>query len=188
MDLFLAGLRVSEVCHLTVADVDLEAAGLYVRHGKGGKDRRVPITPRLVRILRLWIDGWRAQSLGADSPWLFLHMWSHHKFNSQPLNPKAIYNLVRLQVMPILGRKITPHTFRHSFGTHIYEESGDIRLTQHLLGHENIRTTQVYAHVTPRKERERLAEYLGEVGGRRKQQRSTVRDGSGRWLKSAARE
>ena len=59
------------------------------------------------------------------------------------------------------GRKVTPHTFRHSFGTHIWEESGDVRLTQHLMGHASINTTAIYTHVTPRKERERLA---GETG------------------------
>jgi site-specific recombinase XerD len=158
--LFLAGLRVSEVCHLTVEDVDLEAGALYIRNGKGGKDRRVPIPPRLVRILRLWITGQRAESVGADSPWLFLHMSRHHRYNGQPLNTKAIHHLVRHTIVPILGRKVSPHSFRHSYATHIYEESGDLHLAQHLLGHESIRTTSIYAHVTPRKERERLAEYL----------------------------
>jgi site-specific recombinase XerD len=130
--MFLSGLRVSEVCNLKVEDVDLEGQTLYVRDGKGRKDRRVPIPPRLVRILRLWMTGQRAQSVGADSPWLFLHVWRHRKYNGQPLNTKAVYHVVRNTIMPILGRHITPHTFRHSYGTHIYEESGDLRLAQHL--------------------------------------------------------
>jgi site-specific recombinase XerD len=158
--MFLAGLRESEVCHLTVGDVDLEGRSLYVRDGKGRKDRRVPITPKLCRILRGWITTTRARCVGADSPWLFLHVWRHHRYNGQPLNPKAIWHQVRNQIVPILGRRVSPHTFRHSYITHIYEESGDLRLAQHLAGHENIRTTSIYAHVTPRKERERLAEYL----------------------------
>jgi integrase len=158
--MFLAGLRESEVCHLKVEDVDLDGATLYIREGKGRKDRRVPITARLVRILRLWITGWRARAIDADCPWLFLHVWRHRKYAGQPLNPKAIYHIVRNTIVPILGRKVTPHTFRHSYITHIYEESGDLRLAQHLAGHENMKTTAIYAHVTPRKERERLAEYL----------------------------
>jgi site-specific recombinase XerD len=158
--MFLAGLRESEVCHLTVADVDLEGRSLYVRDGKGRKDRRVPITPKLCRILRGWITTTRARCVGADSPWLFLHMWRHHRYSGQPLNPKAIWHQVRNQIVPILGRTVSPHTFRHSYITHIYEESGDLRLAQHLAGHESMRTTAIYAHVTPRKERERLAEYL----------------------------
>ena len=158
--MFLAGLRESEVCHLAVADVDLEGRSLYIRDGKGRKDRHVPITPKLCRILRGWITTTRPRCVGAESPWLFLHMWRFHHYNGQPLNPKAIWHQVQNQIVPILGRKVTPHTFRHSYATHIYEESGDLRLTQHLLGHENLRTTAIYAHVTPRKERERLAEYL----------------------------
>ncbi len=76
--MFLAGLRESEVCHLQVGDVNLETMELYIRDGKGHKDRRVPITPQLVRILRLWLEV-RATSIGAESPWLFLHMLRHHK-------------------------------------------------------------------------------------------------------------
>ena len=63
-------------------------------------------------------------------------------------------------MVPILGRKVHPHTFRHSYATHLYEEGADLLLVSHLLGHENIRTTAIYAHGTPRKEREKLVEYL----------------------------
>jgi len=163
--LFLAGLRESEVCQLTVKDVDLEGRSLYIRHGKGAKDRRVPITPTLVRVLRGWIETTRPQCVEADGPWLFVRVRrrrpkSYGRHHGQPLNPKAIWHLVRTTIIPILGRKVSPHTFRHSYITHIYEESGDLRLAQHLAGHENMKTTAIYAHVTPRKERERLAEYL----------------------------
>jgi integrase/recombinase XerC len=158
--MFLSGLRVSDVVHLTVADVDLEGRSLYIRAGKGNKDRRVPITPKLTRILHGWITTTRARCVGADSPWLFLHMMRHHRYHSQPLNPKAINHQVRNQIVPILGRKVTPHTFRHSYATHVYEESSDLNLVKWLLGHESIRTTSIYAHVTPRKQREKLAEYL----------------------------
>jgi integrase/recombinase XerD len=158
--MFLAGLRVSEVCNLKVEDVDLEGQTLYIRDSKGGASRRVPIPPKLTRILRGWLTTTRTRCVGADSPWLFLHMWRHHRYNGQPLNTKAVWHQVHNQIVPILGRHITPHTFRHSYATHIYEESSDLRLAQHLLGHADIKTTAVYAHVTPRKERERLAEYL----------------------------
>jgi len=163
--LFLAGLRESEACHLTVADVDLDGRSLYIRDGKGRKDRRVPITPTLVRILRGWITTTRPRCVEADSPWLFVRVRrrrpkSYGRHHGQPLNPKAIWHQVRNHIVPLLGRKVSPHTFRHSYITHIYEESGDLRLAQHLAGHENLKTTAIYAHVTPRKERERLAEYL----------------------------
>jgi len=190
--MFLTGLRVSEVCRLKVEDVDLEAAMLYVREGKGRKDRRALMTPRLIRILRLWLVI-RVRLVGAESPWFFLHMWGHHKYGLQPLNTKAIYNQVRAKIVPILGRKVSPHSFRHSFGTHVYEESSDINLVKSLLGHESIRTTEVYAHVTPRKQRERLAEYLGEVAGQKRRAAAdyvqpSQRGADGRWLKNQATE
>ena len=187
--MFLTGLRVSEVCHLTVADVDLDAARLYVRNGKGRKDRRVPMTPRLIRILRLWL-AIRAGLVGSASPWFFLHMWGHHKYGDRPLHQHAVWAQVQKKIVPILGRKVSPHSFRHSYITHIWEESDNLRLAQHLAGHENIRTTSAYCHVTPRKERERLAEYLGEAGGQKRRAREgnvmpARRDGTtGRWLKN----
>jgi site-specific recombinase XerD len=177
--MFLAGLRVSEICHLKLEDVDLAGATLYIRDGKGRKDRRVPITPRLVRILQLWIDGRRRESRGggAESPWVFTRM---HRVDRQgPLHTRAVYNMVRRKIVPIVGRKLSPHAFRHSYATHIWEESGDLRLTQHLVGHENIRTTAIYTHVTPRKERARLAEYLRD---RRPVNQHRQRDARGRLL------
>ncbi len=120
-------------------------------------------------------------------------MWSHHRFNGQPLNPKAIWNLVRKKVVPVLGRKVTPHSFRHSYATHIYEESADLNLAKSLLGHVSIETTAIYAHVTPRKQRERLAEYLGEARGYKRRAsdayvQPSQRDASGRWLKNTESE
>ena len=190
--MFLTGLRVSEVCHLRVEDVDLEAAMLYVREGKNRKDRRVPITPRLIRILRLWLVI-RAGLVGAASPWFFVHMWSHHKYGDRPLHPHAVWAQVQKKIVPIIGRKVSPHSFRHSYGTHVYEKSSDINLVKSLLGHESIRTTEVYAHVSPRKQRERLAEYLGEVAGQKRRAAADYvqpsrRDAGGRWVKNADRE
>ena len=92
--MFLTGLRVSEVCHLTVEDVALDAAMLYVRNGKGRKDRRVPMTPRLIRILRLWL-AIRAGLVGSASPWFFLHMWGHHKYGDRPLHQHAVWAQVQ---------------------------------------------------------------------------------------------
>jgi len=147
----------------------------------------VPITPRLVRILHLWIDGKRHESSGggAESPWVFTRM--HRLARQGPLHTRAVYNMVRKKIVPILGRKISPHAFRHSYGTHIDEESGDIRLAQHLLGHESNRTMQIYTHVTPRKERERLEQYLGEPGGKLPVNRNRQRDARGRLLPNEPR-
>ncbi len=100
--MFLSGLRVSDVCHLTVEDVGLEGRSLYVRAGKGNKDRRLPITPKLTRILHGWITTTRRRCAGADSPWLFLHMKRQHRYHGHLLNPKAISHQVRNQIVPIL--------------------------------------------------------------------------------------
>jgi integrase len=120
----------------------------------------VPITPKLSRIVHGWITTTRSRCAGADSPWLCLHMKRHHRYRGHPLNPEAINHHVRNQIVPILRRKVTPRSFRHSYGTHIWEESGDLRLTQHLMGHSGPNTTAIYTRVSPLKERERLAEYL----------------------------
>jgi len=98
--MFLAGLRESEVCTLEVEDVDLAERSLYIRDGKGRKDRRVPITPKLTRILHGWITTTRSRCAGADSPWLFLHMKRRHRYHGHPLNPKAIYHQVRTRSCP----------------------------------------------------------------------------------------
>ncbi len=153
--MYLAGLRERELCQLKVEDVDLDGMQLYIRNSKGGKSRRVPFPSKLRRIFQLWLR-MRARLIGADSPWFFLHVWRHHRYNGQPLNPKAIWHMVRNTIEPILGRRTHPHALRHSYVTHIWEESGDLRLDQHLAGHENIKTTAIYTHVTPREERERL--------------------------------
>ena len=93
----------------------------------------------------------------------------------------------------LAGRKVSPHSFGHSYITHIWEQSDSLRLAKHLAGHENIRTTSAYCHVTPRKERERLAEYLGKSGGQKCWAREgnvmpAQRDASGRWLKNTESE
>lgn len=87
-------------------------------------------------------------------------MKRHHRYHGHPLNPKAINHQVRNQIVPILGRKVTPHSFRHSYGTHIWEESGDVRLnaaSDGALEHQHHRDLHT-RHVG--KEREKLAEYL----------------------------
>jgi integrase/recombinase XerD len=162
--LFYSGLRESETVHLKVEDVHLDPpdnAYLRVRDGKGSKDRLVPIVPRLREALRVYLATTRpGLNPPAAKPWLFIHCGHRNRTSVAPLNPKALWHFVQDTIRPIVGRKVGVHTFRHSFGTHVYEASGDLNLLKSLLGHSNIATTAVYAHVTPRKQREKLAEYL----------------------------
>jgi integrase/recombinase XerD len=162
--LFYSGLRESETVNLKVEDVHLEPADtayLRVRDGKGSKDRLVPIVPRLREALAVYLATTRpGLNPPADKPWLFIHCGRRNRTATGPLNPKTLWHFVQDAVVPILGRKVGVHTFRHSFGTHVYEASADLNLLKSLLGHSSIATTAIYAHVTPRKQREKLAEYL----------------------------
>ena len=162
--LFYSGLRADETVTLKVEDVHLEPvdnAYLRVRDGKGSKDRLVPIVPRLRETLAVYLATTRpGLNPPAEKPWLFIHCGHRNRTATGPLNPKTLWHFVQDVIVPILGRKVGVHTFRHSFGTHVYEASGDLNLLKSLLGHSSIATTAIYAHVTPRKQREKLAEYL----------------------------
>jgi integrase/recombinase XerD len=163
LTLFYSGLQEAELVHLKVEDAHLDegSAYLHVREGKGRKDRLVPIPPTLRDGLRHYLATVRpALAPPADKPWLFIHCGHHGRYSIKPLDVKSVWHFVKDQIVPILGRKVTPHTFRHSYATHLYEGSSDLNLVKALLGHASINTTAVYAHVTPRKQRERLAEYL----------------------------
>jgi integrase/recombinase XerD len=162
--LFYSGLRAAETVNLKVEDVHLtpaEHAYLRVRDGKGSKDRLVPIVPRLRDALAVYLATTRpGLTPPVDKPWLFIHCGHRNRQSAGPLNPKALWHFVKSVIRPIIGRKVGPHTYRHSSATHVYEGSADLNLVKSLLGHSSITTTAIYAHVTPTKQRERLAEYL----------------------------
>jgi integrase/recombinase XerD len=164
MFLFYSGVREAETVNLKVADVHLEPvsdAYLRVRDGKGSKDRLVPIVPRLREALLEYLSTTRpGLTPPAAKPWLFIHCGGRNRQSLEPLNPMALWHFVQDIVVPILGRRVGVHTFRHSFATHVWESSADLNLVKSLLGHSNLATTSVYCHVTPRKQREKLAEYL----------------------------
>jgi site-specific recombinase XerD len=161
--LFYSGLRESEIVNLRVEDVRLEAgrAYLHVHAAKGQKDRLVPIPPRLRDALRVYLTTVRpALNPPADKPWVIIHVGRRNRTVATALNTKTIWHFVQRVIVPILGRKVHPHTFRSSYATHLYEGGADPLLVKHLLGHVSLATTAIYAHVTPRKQREKLAAYL----------------------------
>ena len=124
---YYCGLRVSEALSLKFEDVDLKNGVLKVVKGKGGKDRIVPIPKQLFQELSMW--------------------FKLELFNSDEL----LFKIKRVRVHQII-KAIRPdihiHTLRHSYATHVYEKTGDIRMVQELLGHEDIGTTQVYTHLS----------------------------------------
>jgi len=142
MTAYGAGLRVSEICALRVADIDSERMVIHVRDGKGGTDRYVMLSPRLLTVLRAY---WR-QRRAAPGPYLFAGGRP-----GQPLSTKAIWRLVHTLVIQCkIAKHVTPHTFRHCFATHLMEAGRDLRTIQALLGHRSPRTTVRYTVVSTR--------------------------------------
>jgi site-specific recombinase XerD len=137
-----SGLRVSEVASLTLDNVDLRRGRVLV-FGKGSKERDLPLSDPTRDALMAWIRRGRP-ILAADSqPALFLN-----RKNDQ-LGVRDIRRLVgRYGGAALTGRRVTPHTLRHSFATHLLEGGADIRAVQELLGHASVATTQRYTHVS----------------------------------------
>jgi site-specific recombinase XerD len=134
-----AGLRVSELCALTAADIDSARMLIRVRAGKGDKDRYVMLSTRLLATLRAY---WRQRPPHGD--YLF-----PSPRPGQPLSRKAIWHVLRrAAVRARLRKRVTPHLLRHSFATHLLEAGTDIRVIQVLLGHRSLRTTARYALVS----------------------------------------
>lgn len=137
--LYAAGLRASELCHLQVTDVDSARMVLCIRQGKGQQDRCVMLSPRLLDLLRQY---WQRHK---PRPWLFP---GHDQ--TQPLARKTVYLLCRDAGMKAqLGKAVHPHMLRHAFASHLLEAGVDLRRLQLLLGHQSLRTTSRYLHVTP---------------------------------------
>jgi integrase/recombinase XerD len=132
-----AGLRVSEVVSLKVSDVDSERMMLRVEQGKGRKDRHAMLSPVLLELLRDWYRIARPQG------WLFP--------GQNPANPMTTRQLTRAchvaARMAEIAKRVTPHTLRHSFATHLLEQNIDIRVIQVLLGHAKLETTALYTRV-----------------------------------------
>lgn len=132
-----AGLRVSEVAALKVSDIDSERMMLRVEQGKGGKDRYAMLAPVLLELLRDW---WR---IARPTAWLFP--------GQDPLQPMSTRQLNRAchaaADMARITKRVSPHTLRHSFATHLLEQNTDIRVIQVLLGHAKVDTTALYTHI-----------------------------------------
>src|SRR5208337_56834 len=132
-----AGLRVSEVAALKVSDIDSERMTLRVEQGKGQRDRYVMLSPQLLELLRDWWWAARPQA------WLFP--------GQNPVNPMSARQLVRAVHAAAqaagIAKRVSPHTLRHSFATHLLEQNVDIRVIQVLLGHAKLETTALYTRV-----------------------------------------
>ena len=138
-----AGLRVSEVVALKVGDIDSERMLLRVERGKGGKDRHAMLSPQLLELLRAWWREGRRRSLLLPGGWLFPGCNP-----VEPLSARQLCRVVRAAAQAAgINKRVSPHTLRHSFATHLLEQGVDVRVIQTLLGHAKLDTTALYTRV-----------------------------------------
>jgi integrase/recombinase XerD len=132
--LYSTGLRVSELVNLKLEDINFSDKSGWVRRGKGSKDRLFVLSEKLVLDIQKYLER------------------REHKFvfsKDAPLTTRNIQKIIKgTKTRAGLSKKVTPHTLRHSFATHLLEQGTDIRLIQSLLGHSSLNTTQVYTHVS----------------------------------------
>jgi site-specific recombinase XerD len=138
-----AGLRVSEVVGLRVTDVDSQRMTLRVEQGKGRKDRNAILSPVLLQRLRTWWRVGHAQGKMLPGGWLFPGLDPIDPLSTRQLN-RAVHAAAEAAQ---IHKRVSPHTLRHSFGTHLLERKVDIRVIQVLLGHKKLETTSIYTHV-----------------------------------------
>jgi integrase/recombinase XerC len=131
---YSAGLRSSEVVGLDLADVDFEQERVHVRHGKGGKDRVVPLGEEASHWVRTYLREARPELARGAADALFVST------RGRRLDTSTVRRL-----MP------HPHRLRHAFATHLLEGGADLRVIQELLGHSSLSTTQIYSHVSAKR-------------------------------------
>ena len=140
---YATGLRVNEVVHLKIGDIDSQRMTLRVEQGKGQKDRFAMLSPLLLERLRVWWRVARAQGKMLDGGWLFPGLDPVLHLSTRQLN-RAIHAAADEAG---IDKRISMHSLRHAFATHLLEQKVDIRLIQVLLGHKKLETTALYAQV-----------------------------------------
>jgi integrase/recombinase XerD len=147
--LYATGLRVSELIHLTILNVNLESGYLRTM-GKGSKERLVPIGEKAIAAVKEYLLSGRPQVIkGPNPPYLFLNL------RGRPLTRQGFWKIIKQHGKAAgIKKDLTPHTIRHSFASHLLEAGADLRAVQVMLGHEDIATTQIYTHITRGKLRE----------------------------------
>lgn len=133
MMLYSTGMRVSELVSLRWEDLEPERGVAWVREGKGDKDRMITLSDRVIDVL----DG-----MDEDSEYVFAG-------RDGQMTTRNVQRVVkRAAEQAGVDKKVTPHTLRHSYATHLLEDGNDLRLIQELLGHSNLQTTEIYTHVS----------------------------------------
>lgn len=150
--LYSCGLRVSELCNLLISDLYLEQGFIKVT-GKGRKQRLVPISERAVSELRAWFaDRNKIDIKKGEEDYVFVSLT-----RGKHLTRVMIFYVIK-QLIAVTGikKQVSPHTFRHSFATHLLEGGANLRAIQAMLGHESIATTEIYTHLDKSRLREEI--------------------------------
>ena len=140
--IYSSGLRISEACKLRMSDIDIDNMVVTIR-GKGGRERLVPFTEKSHDILKKYLNWSRVSILKKrESDYIFISK------KSENIHRKSAWRILKKYLdRTSIVKSVTPHTFRHSFATHLIENDADLRSVQELLGHIDISTTQVYTHL-----------------------------------------
>ena len=141
--MYACGLRASETIGLELSEVDLQR-GFLRAHGKGSKDRLVPLGTKAVAAVNAYLRSGRPELVGErPEPKLFVN------FRGGPLTRQGLYKIVQKHARAAgLDGKMSPHTLRHSFATHLLAGGCDLRAVQEMLGHADVSTTQMYTHLS----------------------------------------
>lgn len=152
--LYSCGLRVSELCNLKISDLYLNENFIKV-DGKGGKQRLVPISPRAVKEITLYLRDRNERKIKPEfEDFLFISNFGKN------ISRIMVFHIIKELAEKIgLKKKISPHTFRHSFATHLLEGGANLRAIQCMLGHECIGTTEIYTHIDKNMLREEIIEH-----------------------------
>lgn len=152
--LYSCGLRVSELCNLKISDLYFEEGFIKVE-GKGSKQRLVPISPRAIKEIKYWFAD---RNLGkikkGYEDYVFLARWGNN------ISRIMVFHMIKeLAEKAGITKNISPHTFRHSFATHLLESGANLRAIQCMLGHESIATTEIYTHIDRNRLRSEIIEH-----------------------------
>jgi site-specific recombinase XerD len=144
MTLYATGVRRAELSRLKVEDIDSQRMIVHIRQGKGNRDRDVPLTPKLLKTLREYWQWMKPKT------YLFPGMVKNWRAD-KPLTPKCVWSAVQDAAKRAgITKRVSPHTLRHSWATHLLENGTDLRTIQMLMGHADLRATSVYLHLSRR--------------------------------------
>ena len=139
--IYSAGLRLGELLELKLGDIDSDTMKIYVRKGKGKKDRYTLLSQKLLTLLQEYLPIYKPEK------WLFEGKGAQGQYSATSI-AKILHRAAK---QAAIKKRVTPHMLRHSFATHLLEQGIDLRYIQELLGHSSSKTTEIYTHVSNKK-------------------------------------